>query len=1086
MHVNSKWLLSGLLSLALASPLSAATNQTYSAPFQKSDGSAGISVRVQDPANKYTVQLSGNHLEFLKTEVGIDSTLGYTTIPASLSYDSGENWTINVKTSGHVISGSLFNQNNLEVTSGTVFDRSFLEGTAELIDSGNTTWGTLTSETLPQYVTAPDDLLADYDVVIAGAGTAGSIAAVQAARLGATVLVVEGTDWIGGQMAAAAISSMDEGNESPNVGVSRNSPRERGLYKEFFENAVHLYGTMGLSTDTPYIDSNHFGTEPRVAQALLYEMFQDVRTSSGAVLDVVLETSITQVLKAGDLVTGVNLMINTPEGSVVKTISSKILMDATEMGDILPLAGARYRIGNWISDEDHSGATEFPPIQDFTWPAVIKQYPNGAPTDLMVDIPPTSYGKYYFENALDNPEPYQSSSPWSWQRFVGYRGMPNSENIDSTIMNPWAAVTKTHMNFGANDVHIDVRDIENLESRQYKEYLLKLQTLKLLYYIQNDMTEPIRDWTISTDEGYDTPFNRAQNADLIARYPDLAPYENILNHFPPMAYARESRRMIGVHTIRASEIDRRTGPGIFPTSIATGDYGVDLHGDNSPENIELDLDDPEDLDAIGFAGNKVGPFTIPFEAFIPETLDGFLAAEKNISQSRLVNGATRLQPSTMLIGQGAGAIAGIAVQQNKQPRDLNPAIVQKALLDTGDVLYAARFDAHKFPGVTVGTQLWKSLQLGLLYGVVQLSDTNLILDGWNIVAGGSGATGWHLNDDEDYEFTGTTGITTYDGKLLSGDSATTATDYTIAARFNRTFGNGTVGLVGRLTSSGNFYHARVYFGSLQLYKWVGNSAVSLGSAATNYVNGETWTIEMKFDGDQITASIYDADGHLDQTVTATDASHSHGVAGFRAQPGAGASAIYEDFTMQANDAARSILYYTGFAGPVDVATDPLDRGNMATHLARYLDLTTSAPVTVPTYADVPVTHTAFLAVEALNEAGVQLSVTPEAMLFNPDATATRADLATALIKALKLDPATAPTTPIFSDVPDSHPAFPYIQLIGQHNIGAAVFLQNGTSFSPDTLLTIADSINLYADLLVNPPPTGSDGPPAAVGNWELY
>ena len=49
-----------------------------------------------------------------------------------------------------------------------------------------------------------------YDVVIAGAGTGGFSAAIQAARLGAKVALIEETDWIGGQMAAAGVSTMDE------------------------------------------------------------------------------------------------------------------------------------------------------------------------------------------------------------------------------------------------------------------------------------------------------------------------------------------------------------------------------------------------------------------------------------------------------------------------------------------------------------------------------------------------------------------------------------------------------------------------------------------------------------------------------------------------------------------------------------------------------------------------------------------------------------------------------------------------------------------------------------------------------------
>ena len=48
--------------------------------------------------------------------------------------------------------------------------------------------------------TPREKIAAEYDVVIAGAGTGGWAAAVQAARMGARVLLLEETDWIGGQM----------------------------------------------------------------------------------------------------------------------------------------------------------------------------------------------------------------------------------------------------------------------------------------------------------------------------------------------------------------------------------------------------------------------------------------------------------------------------------------------------------------------------------------------------------------------------------------------------------------------------------------------------------------------------------------------------------------------------------------------------------------------------------------------------------------------------------------------------------------------------------------------------------------------
>ena len=54
-----------------------------------------------------------------------------------------------------------------------------------------------------------------YDIVIAGAGTGtgtgGCGAAIQAARMGRSVLLLEETDWIGGQMNVATVTSMEDG-----------------------------------------------------------------------------------------------------------------------------------------------------------------------------------------------------------------------------------------------------------------------------------------------------------------------------------------------------------------------------------------------------------------------------------------------------------------------------------------------------------------------------------------------------------------------------------------------------------------------------------------------------------------------------------------------------------------------------------------------------------------------------------------------------------------------------------------------------------------------------------------------------------
>src|SRR3569623_206811 len=127
---------------------------------------------------------------------------------------------------------------------------------------------------------------------------------------------------------------------------------------------------------------------------------------------------------------------------------------------------------------------------------------------------------------------------------------------------------------------------------------------------------------------------------------DLLPIAALMT---PLPYARESRRKIGVMTLRGTDVAIRDNGEIrarpWASSVAINDYSIDLHGTN--DHLEADLDSPDYV-------NGTGPFMVPFEVFIPERFDGFVPAEKNISQSRLVNGATRLQPSTMLNGQAAG------------------------------------------------------------------------------------------------------------------------------------------------------------------------------------------------------------------------------------------------------------------------------------------------------------------------------------------------------------------------------------------------------------------------------------------------
>jgi len=544
----------------------------------------------------------------------------------------------------------------------------------------------------PLEAIAPAQIKDHYDIIIAGAGMGGTGAAVQAARMGRSVLLLEETDWIGGQAMAAGVTSMDEGV---------TLVRERGLYRELCGLISANYQPLGIHPETAY-GQHHMCVEPRVGRHLLQVLLGDARGKG--VLDLALLSKVTKANKTGDTVTGVEIRSGSDKGEATHMVSCKVLVDATEWGDVIPLTGARYRVGNCLSDGVIDPTRH---VQDNTWCAVIKQYPKGVPPELIVREAPPGYTdkvQAAFARSLmaGTGKQEAQSKPWNWETFIGYRGMPDSSREGDS-----PPITRTHMNYN-NDFLSTVAELESPAKREATNRAMRLKTLHLLYYIHH--TLGLTDWSVANDEGYDTPYNRGQIDAWLKDEPALAPYRPILIHFCVMPYTRESRRIVGLHTLTAHEIERNPGRPIqFPDSVALGDYPVDMHGSKVPQYLEMDLDHESDFSSK-FGGKGVGPFAIPFRCFIPEKVDGFLPAEKNLSQSRMANGATRLQPHTLNMGQAVGAIAALAVEKGIQPRAVDPVEVQRVLLEAGDTL---AIDPVR--GVRWGTPEWRKKQFEMVH-----------------------------------------------------------------------------------------------------------------------------------------------------------------------------------------------------------------------------------------------------------------------------------------------------------------------------------------------------------------------------------
>ena len=723
------------------------------------DVAAGLILRLKDVDNYYLARFRGaDQLEILRVENGQAESL--TLWPTRRRITDEDPWTFSFGASGGILTARLRDAQGVEQTRVDAKDETFTSGsvglslttfagaedfriiaaqpvkivrTQQQIDEANAAaaarrqemdYPVVTPAENPNSMNTPFERISDsYDVVVTGGGTGGFGAAMQAARMGAKVLLLEETDNIGGQMANAAVTSMDEGGF-----WGKNSVRERGLYREFHESAaLHYYSILkDPFTAYHYNRQSEGGYEPRVARAILYALIQETRdrTVNGrpVVLDLTVRTKVTAVKRDGNTVKGVTISEWTESGPREKNVASKVLIDATEYGDVIPLTGARYRVGNSRSDALDLKA----PLQAHTWVGLIREYPEGLPEGLTFASPPPLaedmtrrfkgcriYGAnpYLDPDSKAEKKAGRGDKTRVWWVYTSWRGMPDSSS-PSTGEVTEQRHTKCGLN-GGNDYEVTAATMEDPEQRRRDELHGINKTLGIIWWFQEVLGVP---WSVMDEEENATPFQIAMMRERGVRE-DLIP---LAARLPQLPYARESRRIIGVQTLTADDIALRsrgdTASKHWASAVSINDYSIDLHG--SRDAVETDLDRPDYF-------NMKGPFQVPFGAFIPEKIDGFLPAEKNFSQSRIVNGATRLQPSTMLNGQAAGAMAALAVKNGVQPRQLNIIDVQSALLASGDTLVP-----EWFSDVVWSTPLWQATQLLSLYGMMtrpgSISQTSML------------------------------------------------------------------------------------------------------------------------------------------------------------------------------------------------------------------------------------------------------------------------------------------------------------------------------------------------------------------------
>ena len=446
-----------------------------------------------------------------------------------------------------------------------------------------------------------------YDVIIVGGGASGITSAIQSSRLGSKTLLIEKTDWLGGMLTSAGVSAMDGNYNMPS-----------GFIKEFRDSLVSYYGSLE-SLKTGWVSNIMF--EPSVGNKILNSIAQSENN-----LDIIFNSSVEEIYSKND-----KWELTVDINSDLQKFESKILIDATELGDLIPKLDIPYSIGmdsNTQFSEKIAPSKSNNIIQDLTYVMILKDYGK----DVTIEKP-LNYDREEFLCSYDSNECFKSDLKlWPKESLISYGTLPNGK-----VMINWPIY--------GNDYYVNSIEM-NEKQRTFHYEKAKQKSLRFLYFIQTELNYN----TLSIDKD-----------EFLTK-----------DGFPKIPYHRESRRIRGKVTLNLNDIKDPYSQknSIYKTGIAVGDYPVDHHHNAHPKYNEL----PK-LDFY-----PVPSYSLPLGSLIPENSNNFIVIEKSISVSNLVNGTTRLQPVVMQIGQAAAILAYLAISKNKNIDEVSIREVQIEIL----------------------------------------------------------------------------------------------------------------------------------------------------------------------------------------------------------------------------------------------------------------------------------------------------------------------------------------------------------------------------------------------------------------------
>jgi hypothetical protein len=519
----------------------------------------------------------------------------------------------------------------------------------------------------------------DADIVVYGGTSAGVAAAVQAARMGKSVVVVCPDEHLGG-LSAGGLGWTDTGKKEVIGGLAREFYHRIWLHYQKPEawkwQKQSEYGNRGQGT--PAIDGERrtmWIFEPHVAEQVFDDFVAEhnIAVHRNEWLD-----RKNGVRKDGIRIVSIAMLSGA-------TYRGKMFIDATYEGDLMAAAGVSYHVGreaNSVYAEKwngiqvgilHHGHHFKKPVDPF----VVSGDPSTGLLPRISDEHPGKKGEadhrvqaYCFrmcltdhpENRVPCPKPRRYDpkqyelllrifrTGWN-EVFHKFDPIPNRKTD-----------TNNHGPFSTDNIGMNY-DYPEADYERRKEIVREHELYQkgLMYFLANEPRVPqgirkrMNRWGLAKDEFVDN------------------------GNWPHQLYIREARRMVGQYVMTEHDV---LGKREVPSPVGAGSYTMDSH------NVQRYVTPDGHVQNEGDIGVRVpGPYRIAFGSLLPKKAEcRNLIVPVCVSSSHIAFGSIRMEPVFMILGQSAATIAAHAIDEQCAVQDISYDRLRERLLKDGQQL----------------------------------------------------------------------------------------------------------------------------------------------------------------------------------------------------------------------------------------------------------------------------------------------------------------------------------------------------------------------------------------------------------------